>query len=224
MSLFKFLFLMLIFCTWSLLASAMTNHENQTVFVSLGNIYYNPIGKTPIQITHSQKDSSPVLSSNKKMIAFIRVGNNMIPKECDGDTETKYGDQIWIYDVSTKKEYLLVANNFECNVPEKQIVDPKDLLFSPDDKILYFMTSAWTTSGALHGVKIENKEQYYIAPANTFSIVTKGQDKGYLIVYQHRYFIGGGTYDWYWLISPNGKEEGPLGPEITQEQMDFIES
>jgi hypothetical protein len=45
-----------------------------------------------------------------------------------------------------------------------------------------------------------------------------------LIVNQHRYFLGGGSYDWYWVFSPNGKEEGPLGPEIVKNQRDVLES
>ena len=28
---------------------------------------------------------------------------------------------------------------------------------------------------------------------------------------QHRYFLGGGSYDWYWLLRPDGKEVGPVG-------------
>jgi hypothetical protein len=55
-------------------------------------------------------------------------------------------------------------------------------------------------------------------------VVTKGEDKGHLMGYQYRYFIGGRTYDWYCLISPNGKEERPIGPEVTKDQRDFIES
>ena len=30
---------------------------------------------------------------------------------------------------------------------------------------------------------------------------------------QHRYFIGGGSYDWYWLLKPDGKEVGPVGED-----------
>ena len=76
----------------------------------------------------------------------------------------------------------------------------------------------------MHRVEIDNALQRYMMPANEFKIVSKGENKSYLIVNQHRYFIGGGSYDWYWLISPEGHEEGPLGPEITKDQIDFIES
>lgn len=192
-----------------------------TVFSKSGNIYYTDNNGHMIQITRTGKDSFPVLSPNKKMIAFVRVGNQVIPDSCD--IEAKYGNEIWLYDFSTKKEKLLVKNNFECDKPKKQIVDPHDLLFSQDNKMLYFMTAAWTTSGAIHGVRVDNGKQRFIVDANEMKIVSKGDYKGYLIVNQHRYFIGGGSYDWYWLVSPEGKEEGPLGPDVTQDQMKFIE-
>ena len=28
---------------------------------------------------------------------------------------------------------------------------------------------------------------------------------------QHRYFLGGGSLDWYWLFTPTGKEVSPVG-------------
>ena len=192
------------------------------VFSKSGNIYYTDSNGHSIKITQTNKDSSPVLSPNKKLIAFIRKSNKIIPESCDIDV--KYGSEIWLYDLSTKKEKRLVKNNFECDKPKKQIVDPRDLLFSPDNKTLYFMTAAWTTSGAVHGVYVDNSKERFIIDGNGIEIVLKGDYSGYLIVNQHRYFIGGGSYDWYWLVNPNGKEEGPIGEEVTQDQMNFIES
>ncbi|OGT45383.1 MAG: hypothetical protein A3E83_00120 [Gammaproteobacteria bacterium RIFCSPHIGHO2_12_FULL_41_20] len=227
MRLFIFWYLIFFLTPYSFAMNKSSSENFLTqVYSKSGNIYYSQSRNHVIQITHSGKDSSPILSSNKKMIAFIRIGNQVIPKRCDANTktETEYGNQVWIYDIRTKKERLLVKNNFQCNQAEKQIIDPSDLLFSPDNKILYFITSAWVTSGALHAININGTKEHYITSANSFEVVTKGEDKGYLIVYQHRYFIGGGTYDWYWLISPNGKAEWPIGPEITKDQRDFIES
>jgi hypothetical protein len=34
------------------------------------------------------------------------------------------------------------------------------------------------------------------------------------MVQQHHYFVGGGSYDWYWLITPDGREVGPLGEAL----------
>jgi hypothetical protein len=45
---------------------------------------------------------------------------------------------------------------------------------------------------------------------------------------QHRHFVGSGTYNWYWLLEPNGKEIGPIGPTESDEGSlrnlrDFVE-
>lgn len=218
----QWLFLLLLFFTNFSIASELGFQNKPFLFVKEGNIYYTKNSGRTIQITHSKKDSSPIFSINQEKIAFVRTGNEIVPATCDADT--RYGNQVWIYDFSTKKERLLVANNFKCDEPKKKIIDPTDLCFSPANKSLYFITSAWTTSGALHKVDINNAHQHYIAPANEFEIVSKGENKGDLIVYQHRYFVGGGSYDWYWLLNSEGKEEGAIGPEITKDQRDFIES
>ena len=74
-------------------------------------------------------------------------------------------------------------------------------------------TYAWTTSNALHAVNIADAKQRYLLPANSLAVATDEEYKGNLILNQHRYFIGGGSYDWYWLFTPEGKEIGPLGEE-----------
>jgi hypothetical protein len=226
MQLVRFYFLLLWVAVGSAIASEPSPCKaNTSVFSKGGNIYYIQSPHHTIQITYSEKDSDPVLSLDKKLIAFVRIGNQIIPKGCNGDTETKYGNQIWIYNLETRKEKLLIANNFQCNEPKKQIIDPSELTFSPDSKNLYFLTSAWTTSGALHGVNIDGTHQRYIAPANSLEVIIKGTYKGYFIVNEHRYFIPpGGTYDWYWLVTPDGKDDGPLGEEVTSEQRNFLES
>jgi len=225
MQLIRFYFSLLCLMACQTMASEPPCYEaNSAVFSKAGNIYYTATSGHTIQITHSGKDSEPALSLDKKWIAFVRIGNQIIPKDCDGNTEKNTGNQLWIYNIATKNERLLVANNFQCNKPEKQIIDPSELMFSPDSKILYFITSAWTTSDALHGVNIDGTHQHYIAPANSVEIITKGTYKGYFIINEHRYFLPpGGSYNWYWLVSPDGKDEGPLGEEVTNEQRNFLE-
>ena len=197
-------------------SSACATEQKNTVYASAGNIYYVLNGRRATQLTHSEHDRSPILSPNKKSIVFIRAGTNIIPKPCRdfANTSTTYGEQIWIIDIKHKKERLLVNNDFSCKQPKKMIVAPHQLTFSPDSQTLYFLTSAWATSGAVHAVSIVDGQQHYILPANSLKIILSGEYKGDLILNQHRYFIGGGSYDWYWLFTPDGRTEvGPLGEE-----------
>ena len=178
------------------------------VFSKSGNIYYRNNSGHTIQITRTAKDSSPVLSPNKKMIVFVRIGDQVIPDSCD--INAKYGNEIWLYDFATKKEKRLVKNNFDCDKPKKQIVDPDNLLFSPDSRTLYFETSAWVTSGAVHAVDINGKHLRFLTDGSELRVVQSGPYKGDLIVNQHRYRFKGdtplGSYDWDWLFTPTGKQ------------------
>ncbi len=51
-------------------------------------------------------------------------------------------------------------------------------------------------------------------PANDLLVLSfcPNKYKDDLVVLAHRYFLLGGSYDWYWLYDPTGKKElGPLG-------------
>ena len=182
------------------------------VFEKRGNIYY-VINHRVIQITTSGKDNHPILSPTNKTIAFVRQSDIAIPKGCGYISYAdEYANQIWIYDIATKKEKLLVKNNFSCDKLEKLIIDPNDLQFSPDSKTIYFATSAWVTSGALHAININGTNLRYIAPANSYRVIYDGKYKNKLIILQHRYFPQGGSYDWYWLYTLQGKQIKALGP------------
>ncbi len=86
------------------------------------------------------------------------------------------------------------------------IVDPRSLTFSPDNKALYFLTSAWVTSGALHVVNINGSKLRYLQPANLFDVIKQGKHKGKLVIQQHQYATGGGSYEGCWLYTSEGKK------------------
>ena len=188
-----------------------------TVFEKEKNIYYQHEDLPPIKLTHTGQNYTPVLSPNGRFIAFVRIGKTPMPERCThfANTHTSNGEQVWIIDIKQHQEKLLVEPHYACGIPTKMILDPKDLAFSPDSKTLYFTTSAWTTSGALHAVQVDGKHLRYIMPANVVKIVMEGEYKGHLLVSQHRYFVQGGSFDWFWLFTPTGKEVGPVGEEPT---------
>ena len=164
------------------------------------------------------------VTDDKKIKNFTAIQFKKLWQGTAQDKNTDYAQQIWIYDVKSKKQKVLVHANFACNDPEKQILDPQELKFSPDGKKLYFMTTGWVTSAALHVVSVDGKQEHYLIPANDYSIIPKGQYKGYIIAWQHRYFIAPGSYNWDSLYAPSGKKIGSLGKEVTKDQMDYLES
>lgn len=207
-TLYCFIFILFAF---SLQAEA----QSAKTFVKSGNIYFIQDNNQTIRLTSAGLAHSPVLSPDKKSIAFIKVGTDPMPEQCRNfaDTNSIYGKQIWIIEIEHKEERLLVKNNFACAKPMEMIIAPHHLTFSLDSQTLYFLTYAWTTSNALHAVNIADAKQRYLLPANSLAVATDEEYKGNLILNQHRYFIGGGSYDWYWLFTPEGKEIGPLGEE-----------
>lgn len=198
--------------TW---AAEKTSPEKNSsrVFEEHGNIYCT-INNKVTQITIIGKDKYPSLSPNKKTIAFVRRSDTIMSKKCGciSYTGSDYTNQVWVYDITTRKEKLLVKNNFLCDEPEKMIVDPSNLQFSPDSSTLYFTVSARPTSGALRAINIDGTSLRYLASANSYRVVYSGKYKNRLIIWQHRYFPQGGSYDWYWLYTLQGKQIKTLGP------------
>ena len=40
----------------------------------------------------------------------------------------------------------------------------------------------------------------------------------------HRYFIGAGSYDWFWLVRPDGKEIGPVGEDVENFKANYLKT
>lgn len=159
------------------------------------------------ELTRGAKLTDLIESPNGKWIAFVKRSHHIIPRACAFSlTKTNYADEVWIVDLSTMHKKILVGVHPDCDHPKKVIIDPNDLQFSPDSKTLYFATSAWATSGAIHAIDVDGKNLRYVTYANEYHVVQHGKYRGDLIAYQHRYHDKGGSYDWDWLFTPQGKQ------------------
>jgi hypothetical protein len=74
----------------------------------------------------------------------------------------------------------------------------------------------------LHVYDLRTHDERFVLAANDLLVLNfcrnKYQDD--LVVESHRYFLFGGSYDWYWLYDPaGGKELGPLGQFENPEEM-----
>ncbi|MFC1514490.1 TolB family protein [Candidatus Omnitrophota bacterium] len=236
----------LIFCLFPIFVIADSEISEvgiKQVFVEKGNIYYLPEGKEAIQLTDSGKDETPVLSPDGKIVAFIRKSAKeaylAVGAPEDYPPEGLFADQIWIVNIDGSGEKMLVENKHPKDIQitpdvprddwvsyglERTIAHIDSLQFSPDSKRLYFITSAWVTSGAVHCVDVDGSNERFLMAGNSLEIIGEGRYKGYLIVRQHRYFLAGGSYDWLWLFTPDGEKEGPLGIDLDHQQRDFLYS
>jgi len=159
------------------------------------------------QLTRGAKLTDLLESPNNKWIAFVKKSNFVVPKNCSyffskGDR----ADEIWIVNTEKMTKKLLVPPHFTCGDVTRLIIDPHHLRFSPDSSTLYFETSAWVTSGAVHTINVDGKNERFVTDGTELRIVQTGSYKGDLIVNQHRYHDKGGSYNWDWLFTPEGKQ------------------
>lgn len=147
------------------------------------------------------------LSPDGRMVAFIRG--------TPGDSvETALGREeatsLWIVRVDRGPPRMLVRGRGS-DAPERALASFQSPWFSPDGGRIYFLSSAWVTSSAVHVVDVATGREHYLVPGNSLEVVPRGEYAGHLMVEQHRYRSGAGSYDSVWLFSPTGQEIRPIG-------------
>lgn len=84
------------------------------------------------------------------------------------------------------------------------------------------MTPAYATSGAIHVVDTTNGKERFLMAGHGVEVIPSGEYRDCLLIGQHRYFLGGGSFDWLWLFRPDGKEIGPVGEDATNFKETFV--
>ncbi|MEI7751858.1 MAG: VCBS repeat-containing protein [Candidatus Omnitrophota bacterium] len=191
------------------------------VFIKNGNAFLANNSEREVQLTHSGDNRAAVLSPDGVTVAFIHKSKEKayLPSGSEEDypAEDLLADQLWVVGADGSNERILVKerspDEASKNIAEElertiAHIEDDSISFSPDGKEIYFISSAWVTSGALHGVSVQSGKNQFIAPANSVKVIMEGPKKGCLIVEQHRYYEKGGSYDASFLFSPEGKEIG----------------
>ena len=184
------------------------------VYSDAGNIYIERNG-TKTKLTASEMDVDPVLAPNGAYVVYTRQGRGRTVHGYDTSqfctTEPRPDELRQINADGTGDKLLLKGRKGN---PEHQLCDFRYKQFSSDGRRLYFLTPGWTTSGALHVFDMRSGDERFVLPANDVLVLSfcPNKYKDDLVVLAHRYFLLGGSYDWYWLYDPTGKNElGPLG-------------
>ena len=181
----------------------------QKVSVQNGNICIGePAGEIK-KLTSSGHDSEPALSPDGKWIVFVRTIPGKRISTGAGDADVT---ELWQIRADGKESTLLVRSK-ESDKMETILAGFSKPEFSTNGRLVYFVSEAWATSGALHVVDTTNGKEHFVCPGLEFEVVRSGEYRDCLLVAQHRYFLGGGSYDWFWLLRPDGKEVGAVGED-----------
>ena len=184
------------------------------VSVVAGNVFVDIAGQRR-QLTNLGRDHDPALSPDGKFIVFTRTNGNSPPDALSECKTEPAGDQLRRIDVDGRNDRLLLAAHAGTEPPQ-QLCQFDQKQFTSDGRKLFFISPAWATSGALHVYDFAEKRPTFVAPANVVIVLSfcDGDHRDQLVLNQHRYFLGGGSYDWFWLYDRTGsKEIGPVGDD-----------
>jgi hypothetical protein len=163
--------------------------------------------------TIGQNASEAVLTPDGKVAYFIRsVADPEAAKRFDGEAT-----QICRVSVQTGV-IEPVVEPVGSNEPEKNLRGFSNLVLSPDGRTLYFLAFAWATSNAIHALDLATRAVSFVSPGNEILVIRNGEYRGDLVVQKHKDLVGGGSYDQYWVVAPDGRELGLAGENRAQVQ------
>lgn len=185
-----------------------------SVNIKDGNVFYESKGLEK-QITSSGRVEEARLHPNGEWIYFVR--------EDKQEKEKFIYFELWRVNVDGTNSEKLFRNTISQTVGDGY--DQAwigNIQFSPLGDKVYFEASQWATSAGLHVINPEGTDEKLLGGGNDTRIILEAREvdeehgnlKGYIVTNQHRYWWFGGSYDWYWLFTPDFKEVGPLGDDL----------
>jgi hypothetical protein len=186
-----------------------------------GNIYYIDDSGKEITITSLGIDFQPSLSTDEKFVTFARDNPAVM-------IETPIGTmfparEIWKASVDASDAPSLVVRHTDLNNDGRpdygSLSSPT---FSNDNSEIYFLTECWVTSHALYSVKLSDISTRFVTNSNYLEIIRNGRFVNDIIVQRHSYFVGSGSYDWYWIVSSDGKTRGTIGESTDHFRENFL--
>ena len=148
----------------SLAIAFIAEANAQRVWIQNGNVCVSNGGESKT-LTTSGRDSEPVLSPDGKWIVFVRT----IPSK---KISTGLGDadatELWQIRADGKEPIVLVRPK-DSGKMENVLAGFSKPQFSTNGRLVYFLSEAWATSGALHVVDTTNKGTFCLSGARVRS-------------------------------------------------------
>ena len=162
-----------------------------------------------------RRDASVVRSPDGALEAFVcGTPDRLLESEAgwvvDGEPVGQEATELWVARPDGTNARRLIRG-------DAALHSFREPAFSPDGQQLYFLAAQSVTSHQVCCVDLRSGERRVICPGNSLDVVQRGDYAGHLVVTQHRYFVGGGSYDWPWMFTPDGKEIGPVAMDADGE-------
>lgn len=155
------------------------------------------------------QDSPDVVSPDGRWAAFVRTDpTRSIDTTALGDAVP--AQSLMLRERGQGEPRLLLSAGSACgdNPALNHLQWPQ---FLADGRRLVFASAWLTVEGSIHVLDVVSGECRQLGAGNSLQVVPRGPYRDHLIVMRHQYFLGGGAYDWYWLLDPEGKPIGPIG-------------
>lgn len=159
--------------------------------------------------TPVSQDSPDVVSPDGRRAAFVRTDpTRSIDTTALG--EAVPAQSLMLRERGQEQTRLLLSAGTACgdNPALNQLQWPQ---FLSDGRRLVFGSAWLAVEGSIHVLDVLSGECRQLAAGNSLQVVPRGPYRDHLIVMRHQYFLAGGSYDWYWLLDPEGKPIGPIG-------------
>jgi Tol biopolymer transport system component len=189
----------------------MPSLKGLSVEVRDGNVYLNDAGAAT-RLTEGGKDRSPALSPDGSRVVFVRDEDHrgLSPKIGDAVGPEFGRSQLWICGVRPRSAPTLLLDS-PTEVKNRAFFGFYAPQFSANSESIYFQIAFSATSPAIARLSLESRKVYFIADALRFSVIPVDRYRGDLIAQVHRPKMGGGYYDWFYLLTPDGQEVGVIG-------------
>ena len=208
-----------------------TNVYANSVYTRNGNIYYEA-NEEDRQVTYSGRDEGPALHPSGEWIYFVRelyecpTENKCIPLKDINMEDGNFKEELWRIKTNGNDATMLFLSKESAGVigdnHEYSFASIGNIQFSPSGDKVYFETPNWVTSAGLNVMNPDGTDEKLLGGGNDTKIIEDAREvdekygnlKGYIVTNQHRYWWFGGSYDWYWLFTPDFEDVGPLGDDF----------
>jgi hypothetical protein len=183
--------------------------QPQQVSVHDGNIVLVDAAGKQRQLTSLGRDGEPDLSPDKQWIVFVRSVSG--PK-ISGPTGDVDPNEIWIIRVDGQQARQLVRSE-GCEPPPGgcPLSGLRRPQFADDGNGIFFETGCAVVTDCIYHLDLRSAVRKEIGGGSFLHVIRDGPQRGNLLVIKHKYFMCGGSYDWWWVIKPDGLEVGALG-------------